>query len=892
MRKSQHFKSVLNRIILAVKLTFSFFLLYAQENPTVWLRPIPKQIGFSPSFNYYVFKDSKGFVWISSYEGLNRYDGHQVKLYRAVKEDVHTLRNNNVYGHFFEDSKSNIWFSTSKAIHRYNRKYDSFDQFFLSHDSTNTLHTDYHTFAFENDRMLWVQTNSGIFKYDTHTQVDTLIIDSTLFYVRPAYNPQGQVTKIFSFGKNKGLLEIDVRDQNIYQKSNKLFTNVEISEIYYQNDSLVFICSSENGIQRWNPKTDQRVSIGNFTKGRASFCALDDDHILMAIQKYGLFRYHFKDDYLEKINTRFISGNGEMINGFWKLYKDSDENIWVSDENSGVTVGNLKKNKFCSIPKFESTTANSNFSYRKMLEDSQGKIWIASQGAGLFRYDPESGETQNFSYEKNMTEAIPSNMVLDLCEDADGKIWVATKEGIAYFLGGKRFRKVPVATTSAQTIPYFLSFLKIDEQNILASAKDGIYHVIKKGANYQLKKLYATDTDGNQLYQDKKGNIILACLNADLKVFKWRKEALNFQYQVPFNTHVNAFWENQFDEVLWCATADGLFKISHSDQKYQKPEYIAFQNQSKVYSIKSILANEPHSFWMGTNRGLLRVKKDSFTVESFSMADGVQSLEFNDESALLRENGELWFGGFNGITIVPNKKITRTNFSPQLKITDIKINDSPVEDLVCSEAKATNITEIKHLQRSFGDNTISLSFVGMDYSDPKSTQLEFQLTGSDKNPVRLAKGDLGFVRYSNLPPDTYTFNLSAANSDGVWGKPQKILNITILPPFTQTYLFYALVLTTIGIATYLYYRRRIAQIRKEESMNTRIIENQMAALRSQMNPHFIYNSMQTVNGIIARNDNMEAMKYVNKFSKLMRMILENSRKGEITLEEEYGYPQN
>ncbi len=200
---------------------------------------------------------------------------------------------------------------------------------------------------------------------------------------------------------------------------------------------------------------------------------------------------------------------------------------------------------------------------------------------------------------------------------------------------------------------------------------------------------------------------------------------------------------------------------------------------------------------------------------------------------------------------------------------------------------------IRNLKFEFDDNTLSFNFVGMDYSDPKNVQLAYKMEGIDDNWVILNKGDQGFARYSNLPPNQYVFKVKAANSDGVWSDGYRSISILIRPPWYQTVEAYILFGITGLLLLYGGYRIRVRQIRKEEAFKRKeaeykqlVAETETAVLRLQMNPHFIFNSMNSISSYIAQKDIKTANDYLNRFANLMRKILKLAKHPFLSVGEE------
>lgn len=893
MRKSKKIQLLRFRWVWII---FTFFhgVSLGQSDQQIWFHSIPTTSGFSQSYNYYIFQDSEGFIWISSGEGLNRFDGQRVKLYQPDNLDSTALNGGMIYGNFFEDDNHDIWFSTNKAIHRYQRKTDDFSHFFLQ-SNPDSVKRDYHTFAFEDNQYLWLKASSGIYRYDTQNNRDSFILNTTLYYVKAGFNELNQMSKIFIYGGGEKDTGIEIiNPQNGFQlEASTVLQNDKILEIFYENDSLVWLSSEQNGILAWNPIQDKIMRFEGLDEidareHKCSFVKLDTQHLLLFIEGKGIYKYNKEEDIIEFIDYQIINEKANSTIDFWTVYHDDNGTIWTSDRINGCHFSFLGKNKFLSIPKFPTLDKNNKYSLRIFLEDDDNVLWCATENGGVFKYDILQKKIIDHYCKAT---GLPSDTIWDIIKDKNGKIWIVTTKGVLFFNEKtNEFSKIPIEVQKeGDEDNYFTSAISLRKEGdiLVTSLGNGIFKLVKERSKYKLKQIYNwnTNVDCESIFEDKKGNIIVTFLNQGISIFKYKKGKFTLTKELPIEAQITDLWEDEFSETLWIATTNGLLKTSIKDG-YTVPQLVPLNYEDLGKSIRSVIGGSFNNIWLGMSNGLVRFHKDSTVVQKFSLADGTQSNEFNVGSNIKKKNGELWLGGNDGITIIPPFKIDSVKTIPKIKITNIKINDLAIEDLVCEKTQSSNISQIKHLSRPYEDNTISLEFVAMNYSDPTGNQLEYQLEKVDNKPVRLKKGDYGFARYPNLSPGTYSFRLRGANSDGVWGEQNEVLKITIRPPFYQTWWFYLISTLFLGIIGYAIYKYRINQIEEKAMLNTRIAENKMAALRAQMNPHFIYNSMQTVNGIISRKDNIGAVKYINKFSRLMRMILENSRKGKISLDKE------
>ena len=192
------------------------------------------------------------------------------------------------------------------------------------------------------------------------------------------------------------------------------------------------------------------------------------------------------------------------------------------------------------------------------------------------------------------------------------------------------------------------------------------------------------------------------------------------------------------------------------------------------------------------------------------------------------------------------------------------------------------------LQLNYTQNMLSFEFAALNYTVPQKNQYAYKLEGADKDWTYSGSGRQ--ATYSNLSGGSYVFHVKASNNDGVWNEKGKSIFIHITPPFWKTAWFRILIIVIIVVMAYLFYRRRITHIKKEEEkktvFNKQLAGIEMKALKAQMNPHFIFNCMNSINSYILENDKKTASDYLTKFSTLIRLILENSDKQKINLDDE------
>ena len=345
---------------------------------------------------------------------------------------------------------------------------------------------------------------------------------------------------------------------------------------------------------------------------------------------------------------------------------------------------------------------------------------------------------------------------------------------------------------------------------------------------------------------------------------------------IPFNGLITGIKEDHTRNILWLASQIGLYKLKTINRDSFTLERDTFFPDNVV---NAILIDSLNNLWLSTNKRLVRYfphsNPDSIEIRQYNIADGLQSLEFNFWSALELSNGNFAFGGVNGVNIFNPYEIKPIKTQARPTITEIKINgEFPKEPLKCDSTGALNVSEIHKLVFESKENSLNIKVAALEYSDPSSNQFKYKLEGNEW----IHNGTDNSINLSFLMPGYYTLLIDATNSDGVWSDNPRKLYFRIKPPWYQSvYAIIFYILATIG-SIYAYYRYRIAQIRKEAQYKQMIAETETAVLRLQMNPHFIFNSMNSISSYILTKDIETANNYLGRFARLMRMILDYAAK--------------
>lgn len=326
--------------------------------------------------------------------------------------------------------------------------------------------------------------------------------------------------------------------------------------------------------------------------------------------------------------------------------------------------------------------------------------------------------------------------------------------------------------------------------------------------------------------------------------------------------------------LFWIATDNGLVIYNWQQNKVIKHAILNTNGSSNVcYAIQK---DNNGYYWVSTNLGIYKFNSKYELVQKYNMGNGLSFLEYNTACTLKDSAGNLYFGGVGGITHFNPLTLKQNQYSPPPVITSIKINDK--RWLTGKNPNLNNDLSFTHKQ-----NFLTIEFAVNNFSNEANNVFSYRLKGL--NDEWSIPGTGNTANFTSLPHGHYTFELRSANSDGIWSKEIKTLNIAILPPWWKTWWFAVLVFVAIGSIITFIVARRIKNIRYEASVQQQMAELEIKSLHAQMNPHFIFNSLNSIKEMILEDQKQNASRYLSKFAQLIRTSLEQSRQTFISIKQ-------
>ncbi len=853
--------------------------LLAQPSASLSFDHISVEDGLSQGSIIYMMKDSRGFLWFATQDGLNRYDGYQFKTYRHEPGNPNTLSNNYVWT-LAEDPAGNIWIGTfGGGLCKLDTKHETFTNFLPDpNDPFYTLpHAGVRSLCIHQDSLLLVGTDNGLAILDLQTEkITSYRKDWSGDHHYPGNNIF--VIKVIDgdtilLGVEKGIFLLDLSEvhfQEILLEAEQYETRVAyFTSAIIQVDKHNFWVGTGRGLFNLIRDKVGRFRVvkhiqhdpqrsASLSSNMVNSLFLDKNQHLWIGTAEGLndidladlntenpeFR-HSKDDPL-----RPASLSHERVNS---LYGDGSDILWVGT-SEGVSKLSIQSPLFRSI-QFESNGGGlCNNTVLGMTEDSSGNLWVGTVSGltNIRNWKTPDVATTCVHLPTYLSPNTASDYILNVCRDNDDQLWICTRRGGLARMDAAVVATLEsdVATTAAFT--HYRHDLEDPEglnANIVCQLfqdKAGRYWVgtalgglnlldpaTGKTTIYTVDPQDSTSLPHSFVYailEDSQDRFWVGTAGGGL--CKMDRDAGTFQIfsldennpQSLSNDMILCLHESKSND-FWIGTANGLC-LMKEEGVFQR-FFIKDGLPNDV--IYGILEDKSGNLWISTNNGISRVtyKDGQISTINFDTSHGLSGSEFNQFAYYQSKDGWMAFGGVLGLNIFHPDSIQLNLSLPATTLTRFSLFNTEVPILAPSQKKKPKsyhlpsaISEVKKVNLPYTENFLSFEFSALEFTRPDKNQYAYQMEGVDKTWV--FSGTRRFADYPNMAPGDYVFKVKAANNDGIWNETPVRLEISISPPPWKTWWAYlAYALFAIG-AIYAFIRYRTEAIQREMKTKARI----------------------------------------------------------------------
>ncbi len=799
--------------------------------------------GLSHSTVTAVAQDPSGLVWIGTLDGVNRFDGQTVTVFREDAKDPRTLSNNNIRC-LAVDASGTLWVGTLNGLDRYEPpgrsgtggSAGSFVRFHPETGGSGNAGSQTVAAVVPNpDGTLWVGTWAGLVKFDPKTGLwapqsgrsdgsDDLSADNIRALAR---EPNGDLWIATAEGLKHleaatGRLAVfrhDPRDPNTVASDSieSLHRDPNGGLWVGTLEGLDFLDAHSGRFARAGPRAGEPCS------GHVRAIATDREGTVWFATALGLGRRKRDTGDVTCHDVDANRPSSLATRSLPTLFVDAQGLLWVGT-NNGVDRLDLRSSRFrryrSGAPE---RTALTNDRVWALLEDRAGVVWIGTDGGGLNQLDQETGKVAAFVHNPRDPASLPGNVVRAILEDRSGTLWVGTDgEGLA-----KLDRATGRFSRPAEADPQGVGSLARSRVRALLEDRSGALWIATFGSG-----LFRRDPTGRLatwrfdpkdpgglptdqvycLYEDRAGVLWIGTFGGLLRrdPAGLRFERFHESPGVPgnlSNDRVTSIGED-FDGNLWIATIRGLNRLDRATGRFTT--FLTADGLPNE-SIYSTLVDRDGRLWMSTNRGICRFDPKTRAVHNFDVRDGLQDNEFNGGAYFKNRRGEMYFGGVRGFNV----------FSPEA-IVDRKEPVSVVITRVTTPVGSHVLPGGAELTTDVRDSAVGFEFAALDYEAPELCRYAHKLDGLDSE---WKNSEGRNARYARLPAGDYVFRVKAANSDGVWNEKGAFVKLHVVaPPWQSGWAYAGYGLLAVAIAGGAAKARVRALQRRTEALEARVVE--------------------------------------------------------------------
>ncbi len=872
------------------------------ESSQFWQRRLTKDDGLSNDAICSVYEDAQGFIWLGSDDGLNRYDGQEFKVFRSDADDSSSLSYSSI-SQITGDADGNIWAGTNGfGLNRLNRVTGRVQRFYADDADPHSIsgNTIVALYRDSTDR-IWILTDKSVQYYDPAlpgfvsfeielAQISTFTDRNFSYFLKHSGN------SIWAGYSRNGLFFIEISSGNV--------TSFALHSADNQIDRVQTLYV---GRPYWRKFVDTCLQLANCLIAAEEFRARPAQRPPGPGERY-LKAAGLNFEYIEReesgavwINVMGLQG---QRSGLYYLDDNSPdaEPVQIAEgivfaflkSRSGLawagTNGGVVMISPSAVRRYGHSSADSaSLSHpriRSVHQDRRGELWVGTE-KGLNRYDSSLGGWRHYFDGPDGRGSLSSNQVNVFYEDKSGRLYFGTNKGIdCYDPDSDRI----VRSIALNRPGDFRSVWSIARQQDgswwIGTRAHGIYvfdsgfRQIRHYSHDPLDSLSLSDNRVWSILLDHSGQL---WAGTHIGLNRWRPEREGFQrfLHQPLTkdglcgNNIWALYEDARRNLWITAFGGGISILSPTRDRFSN---LTHKEGLPSNAVVGVLADDDGAMWIASNVGLHIYDPDANRfLGSFSKNNGLQDDLLLYKAFHKAANGMFYFGGTLGLSALRPAELSRQiPKPPPLEVSGIHVNDSLYRHTLGND-------DALHLRRE--QNNITLTFTALDFRNPQRYSYRFQLEGWEEEWRNT--GTRRTVSYNGLAPGRYILRGEAWSSYAP-GSPSRIrLDIFVERPYWQEPVFrVAAGVAGSSVLFVIAYLFRVRSLRRQFAIDRNIVESRLQALQARMNPHFIFNALNSIRGLIDSQDNTAASDYLARFGHLVRMVLDHSKCNTIPLAED------
>ena len=803
-------------------LLFSFIFIFLSvsafsQSNLYRLKNITTANGLSQSSVIAIYQDSPGQMWFATRDGLNRYDGSSIRVFRNDPKDTLSICNNDILS-IEGDKTGYLWIGTYNGLNCYNPSTNIFKHYFHG-NGKNTLSNNTIWDIKEIKNEIWIATAGGISIFNKATQQFTTVSHNSK---NNTSLPNNFVVNIFEtkkgaiwVGTSKGLCQLISRKGNSFVFKQYYTANNE--SVYVQDikeDKLgnLWVATKANGLLKLNTISNKLIPFSvNQNQIDADVRSLDFDQKGVAwVGTYNGISTIQTNGFISKVYN-----SPEKKTSFGKIksvFTDKKGSVWIGSYYNGISFWDESNNNFNNLNQNSGLNALSYDVVSSIAADANKNIYIGTEGGGITVFNSKTATTTKINSLSSIGVSVDN--IKSLCLSNTGILWIGTfTEGLAaYDINSKRFVNEIIA-------PDLKNILKESGVYVITKGrKNGIFWLgtfgkglIRYDSNNKTYQIIGNDNYSDNFLTNNRVRTLLIDKNDNLWI--GTQSGLNVINLNDLDNNVyhikHYFFDNKLlsgDDILsifqdkkgkiWIGTkAKGLYEFDGTN--FNKINIK--KEDSEVTAIHSISQDDNNNLWISSNYGIIKynlLNKSSFI---YDQKDGLISNEFNDNAFLQIGYNKFYYGGPSGITYFDTKKLPINKYTPQVILTDFKVANKSINVANENDILEESIAFTNSLTLSYDKANFTITFAIPNFINSTNNKYKYRLVGLDNQWITTSNTEATFTIQNS---GTYVFEVKGANNDGVWNAEPTTLEIVVKPAPWKSW--WALSLFTILLCVSLY----------------------------------------------------------------------------------------
>ncbi|MGL4913687.1 MAG: ligand-binding sensor domain-containing protein [Romboutsia sp.] len=804
--------------------------LIVSEASNINFRNIRNEDGLSQSTVETIIQDKKGYIWIGTNDGLNKYNGYDFEIYRHSNKRENSIANNYIVD-LQEDHDGNIWVGTANGLSKINTNNNEITNYFSHKDNGNLSHNNIGDILITSDNNVIIGTSDGVNIYDKENDNFVRILndenDLTNQCIRTLeQDVNGNIWIATKIGLNK----IDINKKHVQkfysQEEEDTLSENNLYGLYYDDDGYIWVGTYKKGLNK--------IDISNNTVTRYKHNPNDKDSIsgdyirdifkdsggnIWIATENGLSKFNESNEKFISYNSQIYDKNSLIGDDVFDIIEDKSGLIWVGTY-SGISVFDPNTN----IKHYKSNPLDENSLSENIVhgvyEDEDGFVWVGTNSQGVNIINKKTEEI--FHLNRVITEyALSDNRINDITGDGN-TIYIATNDGVNKI--DKEKGIITVYNKEDGVCEDNIRSLLLDSRgllwigtsdgvSILNTKNEKIFDITDKLKENNIDKLYA-----RVIYEDKDGIYWIGCfvdeglikLDPNEKTITKYKNKENDKRTISSDT-VRSIAEDKNGD-LWIGTSYGLNKLNKKSESFTR---YTTQDGLANNIVYGILVDDENNIWSSTNKGISKLDLKMKEFQNFGITEGLQGNEFNGSASYRNNKGEFLFGGINGLNIFHPSNLNKSGYIPNVEFDRFKVNGN-------------YYNTINQMKFKYNQNFINIKVFLPDYSNSENVQYYHMLEGANEKWSEVDSND---INYSNLSPGKYTLKIKAKSHNGMETNVNSV-SFTIKPPFYKSKVALLIYLIIIILIIYSYINRmkyldKLVQKKTEELSHEMEISNEL-----------------------------------------------------------------